>query len=227
MSLNQPQEKIDLDLTCKPKPLETGYDVPSEGHFTLWPKVERPSISTNQIARHQEFGLSTLRTKVKVQKPSQFKMLTFWRRGDNLSKEVWVGREWKPKLWLRGCRFFSLNKQSLTRSWPLHSRGYFEQGIKWHASLSLDFGLDLWRLHTMAVQFERPWEFMAKGLDFGLGLWRLHTMPGRRLHLLYFIGYLFSAHFFGLSTKCGHSIPRPLDFNGHSVKRPQVPTQLS
>jgi hypothetical protein len=27
------------------------------------------------------------------------------------------------------------------------------------------------------------------GLGFGLRLWRLHTMPGRRLHLLYFIGY--------------------------------------
>jgi hypothetical protein len=43
--------------------------------------------------------------------------------------------------------------------------------------LSLDFGLGLWRLHTLAVQVERPWEFMAKGLDFVLGLWRLHTMP--------------------------------------------------
>jgi len=41
----------------------------------------------------------------------------------------------------------------------------------------------------MAVQVESLWEFMAKGLDFGLGLWRLHTLPGRRLHLLYFIGY--------------------------------------
>jgi hypothetical protein len=27
------------------------------------------------------------------------------------------------------------------------------------------------------------------GLDFGLGLWRLHTMPGGRLHSLYFIEY--------------------------------------
>ena len=61
----------------------------------------------------------------------------------------------------------------------------------------------------MAVQVKRPWEFMAKGLDFGLGLWRLHTMPGRRLHFLYFIGYVFSAHFFRLSAKFGHSIPRP------------------
>jgi hypothetical protein len=32
------------------------------GRFTLWPKVERPSSSTNQIVRNQEFGLSTLHT---------------------------------------------------------------------------------------------------------------------------------------------------------------------
>ena len=57
---------------------------------------------------------------------------------------------------------FFIKNQSLTRSWPLDWRGCFEQGIKWDAPL---------------------------GLDFGLGLWRLHTMPGRRLQLLYFIGY--------------------------------------
>jgi hypothetical protein len=33
----------------------------------------------------------------------------------------------------------------------------------------------------MAIQVERPWEFMAKGLDFGLAHWRLHTMPSQRL----------------------------------------------
>jgi hypothetical protein len=54
--------------------------------------------------------------------------------------------------------FSSLNNQSLTRSWPLDWWSYFEQGIKWHAPLSL------------AVQVERPREFMAKGLDFTLGL---------------------------------------------------------
>jgi hypothetical protein len=79
----------------------------------------------------------------------------------------------------------------------------------------------------MAVQVERPWEFVAKGLDSRLGLWRPPSMPGRRLHLLYFIGYLLAAHFFGLSTKFGHSIPRPLDLDGHSVKRPLYHTQHS
>ena len=45
------------------------------------------------------------------------------------------------------------------------------------STVNAPFGLGLWRLHTLAVQVERLWEFMAKGLDFALGLWRLHTMP--------------------------------------------------
>jgi hypothetical protein len=66
---------------------------------------------------------------------------------------------------------------------------YFEQGIKWHAPLGLDFGLGLWRLNIMSVQVKRPWKVMAKGLDFRFSLWRLHNMSGWRLHLLYLIGY--------------------------------------
>jgi hypothetical protein len=115
--------------------------------------------------------------------------------------------------------FFSSHNQCLTRSWPLDWRGYFEQGIKWHAPLSLDFGLGLWRLHTLVVQVERLWEFMAKGLDFALALWRLHTYAQLKAPLTIFY-WLFSAHLFGLSTKFGHSIARPLDLDGHSVNRP-------
>jgi hypothetical protein len=36
--------------------------------------------------------------------------------------------------------------------------------------LPFDIGLGLSRLHIMAIQVERPWEFMTKGLDFRLGL---------------------------------------------------------
>jgi hypothetical protein len=112
-----------------------------------------------------------------------------FEEGDGLSKKVWVRWDWKPKLWSRGRRFFFIKNQSLTISWPLDWRGYFEQGIMWDTPLGLDFGLGLWRLHTMAIQVKRPWEFMAKGMDFGLGLCMLHTMLGRRLHLLCFINY--------------------------------------
>jgi hypothetical protein len=43
----------------------------------------------------------------------------------------------------------------------------------------------------MAVQVERPWDFMTKGLDFALGLWKLRIVPVRRLQFLYCIAYFF------------------------------------
>jgi hypothetical protein len=49
--------------------------------------------------------------------------------------------------------------------------------------------MDFRGLHNIAVQVERPWEFMAKGLDVNLDLWRLHTVLGRRPQFLHFIGY--------------------------------------
>jgi hypothetical protein len=58
-----------------------------KGRFTLWPKVKRASISTNQIARNQEFGLKSM---AKVQRLSQFKMITFCRR--RLTLEGSLGR---------------------------------------------------------------------------------------------------------------------------------------
>jgi hypothetical protein len=61
-------------------------------------------FSPIELGRNQEFGLSTLHTMAKVQRPSHFEMITF-EEGDKLSKEVWVGREWKPKLWSRGRWF--------------------------------------------------------------------------------------------------------------------------
>ena len=54
--------------------------------------------------------------------------------------------------------FFSLKIQSLARSWLLDWRGCFGQGIEWDAPLGLDFGLGLWKLHTIDVQVERPWD---------------------------------------------------------------------
>jgi hypothetical protein len=78
-------------------------------------------------------------------------------------KEVWIGREWKPKLWLRGRQFLFIKNSIIDKILAVR----FEQGIKWHAPLGLDFGLGIWRLHTIVVQVEMPWEFMAKGLDFG------------------------------------------------------------
>jgi hypothetical protein len=84
--------------------------------------------------------------------------------------EVWVGREWKPKLWLRGRHVFFIKKSIFDKILAVRLDGMFGQGIKLNAPLGLDFGLGLglWRLHIIAIQVEGPWEFMAKGLDFGL-----------------------------------------------------------
>jgi hypothetical protein len=84
-----------------------------------------------------------------------------------------------PNYGREAINLFSWKKrESMTRSWPLNWRGLFLARNK-DAPLSLDFGLGLWRLHTMAVQVERPWEFMAKGLGFRLDLWKLHTYYAR------------------------------------------------
>ena len=42
------------------------FPTPSQGDFTLWPKVERPSIFTNQVARNQELGLTPLHNSGRV-----------------------------------------------------------------------------------------------------------------------------------------------------------------
>jgi hypothetical protein len=87
--------------------------------------------------------------------------------------------------------FFSLNNQSLTRSWPLDWRGYFEQRIKWTCSF-----------------------------EFGVWTWPLEASHYAQMKAPLTIIYWLSAHFFGLSTKFGHSIARPLDLDNHSVNRP-------
>jgi hypothetical protein len=101
-----------------------------KGRFTLWPKVERPSISINHIARNQEFSLSTLHTMAKVQRRSQLKIITFWRRQQTLEGSLGrMGMETQTMV-KRPSVFFLKFFLSLTRSWPLDWRGYFEQGIK-------------------------------------------------------------------------------------------------
>jgi len=59
------------------------------------------------------------------------------------------------------------------------------------------------------------------GQRFGLWAWPLeashYARPNAPLIIFY---WLFSTHFFGLSTKFGHSITQPLDLDGHSVNRP-------
>ena len=100
----------------------------SKGCFTLWPKVERPSVSTNQISRNQEFGLSTLHTRGQSPKSVALFLPTwqhFFDQSDGLSKGVWVVQEWKPKVWSRGRRIFSLKKLDSDKIWTVRSGRLF------------------------------------------------------------------------------------------------------
>ena len=66
---------------------------------SLWRKIETPSIPTNDIARNHEFGLLTLHTSRQNRKTEGLYIATLFDQGERLSKELWVGHEWKPKLW--------------------------------------------------------------------------------------------------------------------------------
>jgi hypothetical protein len=97
-------------------------------------------------------------------------------QGDGLSKEVWLGWEWKPKLWLRGR---ILTKSNIEKILVVRWRDCFEQGIKWDAPSS--FGLRAWPLE--ASQCARPkapilicyWLFWA--YFFGLSTKFAHSIP--------------------------------------------------
>jgi hypothetical protein len=89
---------------------------------------------------------------------------------------------------------------------------------------SFRFGLWAWPLE--ASHFGRPNQETVgvHGQRFGLCAWALEASHYAQLKAPLTIFYwLFSAHFFGLSTKFGHSIARPLDLDGHSVNRPYLP----
>jgi hypothetical protein len=95
-------------------------------------------------------------------------MLTFFTKTTDSRGIYRSDGNGNPNYGREAVDLFSSKNQTLTRSWPLDFRCCFGQGIMWDASLDLDFGLALWRLHIMAIQVERPWEFMAIGLDFRL-----------------------------------------------------------
>ena len=96
----------------------------------------------------------------------------------NSQRKFGSDRDGNPNYGRETVGFFFIKNQSSTRSRLLGWRYCFRRGIKWDVPLGLDFGLGFWKLHTMAVLAERPWEFMAKGSNFGLGLWSLYIATG-------------------------------------------------
>jgi hypothetical protein len=151
--------------------------------------------------------------EAKVQRPSQSKCLLeikatdSWRKfGTDGNGDPNYGRD-------RCCRFFHKKiKSNIDKILAVRLERLFWAMNKLGCSfffwtLGLAFGgFTLWPSKSRGCGSSWP-----KVWTLGLGFRRLHIVPGQRLPLLYFIGYLFSTHFFGLSTKFGHSIPRPLN----------------
>jgi hypothetical protein len=80
--------------------------------FTLWPKSKG----------HRNFKCSLV------------------KKATDSQRKFGLDGNGNPNYGWEAVGFISLENQSLTRSWPLDWRGYFEQGIKWDAPLGLAFG---------------------------------------------------------------------------------------
>jgi hypothetical protein len=138
----------------------------------------------------------------------------FLKKATDSCRKFGLDENGNPNYDREAVGFFSLNNKSLTRSWPLDWRGYVEQGIKWHAPLSLDFaGFTLWlsKSRGRGSSWPKVWTLRLAFEGFTLCLAEGYA---------YYILLAISAHFSGLSTKFGHSIAQPLDLDGRSVNRP-------
>jgi hypothetical protein len=86
---------------------------------------------------------------------------------------------------------------------------------------SFEFGLWAWPLEASHFSRSSREAVGIHGQRFGLCAWPLEASRYAQLKAPLTIFYwLFSAHFFGLSTKFDHSIAQPLDLDDHSVNRP-------
>jgi hypothetical protein len=64
------------------------------------------ALYTNQIARNQEFSLSTLHTVVKVQRPLQFNMITFWKKAKDSRRKFGLDGNGNPNYGREDIGFF-------------------------------------------------------------------------------------------------------------------------
>jgi hypothetical protein len=92
---------------------------------------------------------------------SYLKWLLF-EKNNGLLKEVWVGRDWKPTLWSRGCQFFFIQQSIIDKI-----LGVRLEGLLW-AGYNVGYML-LW-VWSMGFAFGRPsWEAVGvNGQRFGL-----------------------------------------------------------
>jgi hypothetical protein len=103
--------------------------------------------------------------------------------GDGPLKEVWVGREWKPKLWSRGCQFFSL-KIIIGKTLVVRLEGLFWTRNK--VGCSFGFGLWAWPLEASHYAWSKApltifyWLFSSPFLCTLNKVWPLNPTASRR-----------------------------------------------
>jgi hypothetical protein len=166
----------------------------NKGRFTLWPKVESEAVDFHQsnCKKSKSVASQPFTLRPKSKSHCNLKCLLF-DKGDGLSKEVWVDGNGDPNYGQEAVDFFSWKKSIIGKILAVRLEGLFWARNK--VGYSSGFGLWAWPLEASH-----------------------HARPKAPLLIFY---WLFSAHFFGLSTKFGNSIPQPLDLDSHSVKRPQ------
>jgi hypothetical protein len=96
-------------------------------YFLIW--GGEPNVS---MAEGRE-AVDLIGESAKVQRPLHFKSDYFMKKAMDSRRKFGLDGNGNPNYGREAVGFFSLNNQSSTRSWPLDWRGYFEQGIKWHA----------------------------------------------------------------------------------------------
>ena len=117
-----------------------------QGHFTLWPKVEKPSISTNQIGGNQEFDLLTLHTRGQTPKvialQNAYMAIFCLRRWQTL--EGSLGHAWmETQTKVESRSIFSIKNKikTIDKILAIRLEGLFlEEQMVWVWTLGLAFG---------------------------------------------------------------------------------------
>jgi hypothetical protein len=158
-----------------------------KGHFTLWPKVKRPSNC-------KKLRVWSLDRSHNGRSPKAVVIVKdyFLKKATDSRRKFGLDRNGNPNYGWEAIGFFFIKKSIIDKILAVRLEGLFRASNK----VGCSFGFGLW-----------AWPLEASH----------YTRPKAPLTIFY---WLFSAHFFGLSTKFGHSIPQPLDLDGHSVKRP-------
>jgi hypothetical protein len=122
----------------------------------------RPPIKLQETKSSDSLPF-TLRPKAKSR--CNLKCLLF-DKGDKLSKEVWVGWDWKPKLWSRDRRFLFVKRSIIGKILAVRLEGLFWTRNK--VGCSFGFGLWAWPSKTSHYDYPSRETVGVHGQKFGL-----------------------------------------------------------